>query len=110
MATVTYPDGRTLEVDDSDSTLLDYYRGEGATVVLASAAAMAFPATFDGEKYVGQQVNQLPDGEYAQGDGVEHEHPGTGEPSVGIEAPADGTPVEISNPPASLDLDTPPPA
>jgi hypothetical protein len=34
MATVTMPDGRVFDVPDSDATLLAYYRGEGAEVVL----------------------------------------------------------------------------
>lgn len=46
---------------------------------------------------VGDKIEQLPDGEVDESLNVEHEHPGYGEPMHGVEAPADGSPAEISN-------------
>lgn len=87
MATVTYPEGsyregqlghKPFEIDDNDAQLIAYYRGEGATVIVAG------------------------EDEVEQGDpldlSVEHVHPGYSEPMVGVEHPADGTASpEISN-------------
>lgn len=138
MATVRMPDGREFEVPDGDVMTLDYYRGEGAVVLVADqAAAAAYPQVFDGDKYVeaspehgevesfvaASTVAEVLDRVAAEpeiagqvlaaeqsrgGDArvtllealqgqVEQEHPGFGEPMHGVEAPADGTPVEISS-------------
>lgn len=44
MAHITMPDGRELNEPDSDTRLLDYYRGEGATVELdPQTVAAQFP-------------------------------------------------------------------
>lgn len=75
MAVVRLPDGREFTVNDCSTSVLDHYRSEGAEVL----------------------VEQLPDGEFATDDGQMHEHPGYGEPLTGVEAPADGTAVEISS-------------
>jgi hypothetical protein len=114
VARVSLPDGRELDVPDSDVLLLDYYRGEGASVEVAvPAQAAAFPKVFDGEKYVeaspeaaadesqvvtSADVEQLPAGESAEVDAAELQtSEGYGEPLEGVEAPADGTVTEISN-------------
>lgn len=50
MAHVTLTDGRELDVEDGNTPLLDYYRGEGAKVE-GVAEADPFPHVFvDGER------------------------------------------------------------
>jgi hypothetical protein len=62
MAHVTLPDGRELDVDDSETTKLDYYRGEGATIE-GVAEAVTFPVVFvGGEEIVPPPY--VPPGEY----------------------------------------------
>lgn len=77
MAEVTYQ-GRTFEVADSETALLDYYRGEGAKVVVETPPAAQFPvfvqpgdvgphtadepAPFDPADHTVEEVNEHLDG------------------------------------------------
>lgn len=58
MATVTIPTGE--KITESDPTVLDYYRGEGYVVVDDAVDVPDFPRVFDGEKYVGEELVELP--------------------------------------------------
>lgn len=68
MAHVTLRDGRELDVDDSDVSLLDYYRGEGARIEDV-AQAVTFPVVFVGGERVDPPAPPLvaDDGEYDPG-------------------------------------------
>lgn len=121
MARVRMVDGRVFDVPDSDATMLDYYRGEGAEVVLdhdlaAAVAELAawveastVPEVLDRVAAEPEIAGQVLEVEQSRGDdarvtlldlalqALEQTHPGFGEPMHGVEAPADGTPVEISS-------------
>lgn len=66
MAHVTLTDGRELDVDNADTPLLDYYRGEGATIA-GLVEADPFPHVFvNGERVNPPEVAEA--GEYDPGD------------------------------------------
>jgi hypothetical protein len=51
MAHITLPDGRELDEPDTNTTILDYYRSEGARIVL-DEEPVRFPIVFEGGKRV----------------------------------------------------------
>lgn len=62
-------DGQSVEVDDNNHRLIDYYVGEGYRAeAVAAVEPVSFPRVFNGERYVDEhgnpqpQVEQMPDG------------------------------------------------